>query len=228
MTWLARPAGESACRENEMRVAYDNPLAPQLIGSHLRRLLDTPSPRRTASAHYSLPREAEAVILCIGTDRSTGDALGPLVGQRLSEAGFTGLVFGTLDNPVHASNLTQTMELLEQEHPGRPIVAVDACLGQAGNVGTITLGPGALRPGAGVNKNLPPVGDVFITGTVNVGGIMEYLVLQNTRLSLVMRMACAIAEGLILAAREGPAKRSEPAGGGIAAAAGLPRPHGPT
>lgn len=33
-------------------------------------------------------------------------------------------------------------------------------------------------------------------GIVNVGGFMEYFVLQNTRLSLVMRMAHVIADGL--------------------------------
>ncbi|MGB4008573.1 MAG: DUF1256 domain-containing protein, partial [Bacillota bacterium] len=36
-----------------------------------------------------------------------------------------------------------------------------------------------------------------ITGIVNVGGFMEYLVLQNTRLSLVIRMAEAIAGGIV-------------------------------
>ena len=41
------------------------------------------------------------------------------------------------------------------------------------------------KPGAGVNKDLPPVGDLYITGVVNVGGFMDYLVLQNTRLYLI-------------------------------------------
>jgi len=45
-----------------------------------------------------------------------------------------------------------------------------------------------LLPGTGVNKTLPPVGDLQVLGVVNVGGFMEYFVLQNTRLSAVMRM----------------------------------------
>lgn len=51
--------------------------------------------------------------------------------------------------------------------------------------------------GAAVNKSLPLVGEIHITGVVNVGGFMEYLVLQNTRLNLVMRMAGVIVQGLI-------------------------------
>jgi putative sporulation protein YyaC len=66
-------------------------------------------------------------------------------------------------------------------------------------VGQISVAPGPLLPGAGVNKQLPAVGRMHITGTVNVGGFMEYFVLQNTRLALVMRMAEVIAEGVALA-----------------------------
>ena len=53
-----------------------------------------------------------------------------------------------------------------------------------------------MKPGAGVNKDLPPVGDIHLTGIVNVGGFMEYFVLQNTRLSIVFHMADVIAECL--------------------------------
>lgn len=143
------------------------------------------------------------VFLCIGTDRSTGDALGPLVGDRLGPA-LSGMadVLGTLREPVHASNLEERLERLRATSPEAVVVAVDACLGRAENVGTITAGIGALAPGAGVNRVLPEVGSAFVTGTVNVGGFMEYFVLQNTRLYLVMHMAAMIADALQLVATE--------------------------
>lgn len=135
------------------------------------------------------------VFLCIGTDRSTGDSLGPLVGSQLSE--YTELclyVYGTLENPVHAVNLHQTLHDIHITYTNPFIVAIDACLGKTDNIGFITLAKGALRPGAGVNKNLPNVGEVHLTGIVNVAGFMEYLVLQNTRLSVVINLAKAIAD----------------------------------
>lgn len=137
------------------------------------------------------------VLLCIGTDRSTGDCLGPLVGSKiglLNQEFFE--VYGTLDNPVHASNLKETLEKIYGKYKNPLIIAVDACLGRIENVGCINLGDGSLNPGAGVNKNLPPVGQIHITGIVNVGGFMEYIVLQNTRLNVVMRLADVIANGL--------------------------------
>lgn len=139
------------------------------------------------------------VVVGIGTDRSTGDCLGPLVGTNLlCMPNLSFAVYGTLEDPVHASNLTEKLALIKAHHPDPLIIAVDACLGQAENVGSITLALGSLKPGAGVNKNLPAVGDIHFTGIVNVGGYMEYFVLQNTRLSIVMKMAQQIAKTLYL------------------------------
>lgn len=44
----------------------------------------------------------DLVFLCIGTDRVTGDCLGPYVGHRLSSFCFPGIyVYGTLVQPVY-------------------------------------------------------------------------------------------------------------------------------
>jgi putative sporulation protein YyaC len=147
-----------------------------------------------------IPQQKPIAIVCIGTDRSTGDSLGPLVGSHIKKQGIPRLhLFGTLDQPVHAMNLAETMESISQQLDSPYIVAVDACLGQMTSVGCIQLGEGPLKPGAGVNKDLPPVGHIHLTGIVNVGGFMEYFVLQNTRLNLVMNMAEVIANAIHLA-----------------------------
>lgn len=136
------------------------------------------------------------VVVAIGTDRSTGDSLGPLVGSKLSFLSPLppGLfVYGTLEEPVHATNLVSKLQLIKERHQKPLLIAIDACLGKMENIGWITFSPGPLKPGAGVNKSLPPVGDFHLTGTVNVGGYFEYFVLQNTRLSLVLKIAEVIA-----------------------------------
>lgn len=140
----------------------------------------------------------QLVIVCIGTDRSTGDALGPLVGSKLSARLLDERVsvYGTLESPVHAVNLKETIDEIQNRYDNPFVVAIDACLGQLSSVGLVTLAKGPLKPGAGVNKVLPEVGEYHITGIVNVGGFMEYFVLQNTRLSVVMRMADCIADSL--------------------------------
>lgn len=179
----AGPAGDTA----KTRVHMDDPLAVSKIVQDLLVRLHK----------LGVRPHSRVVVLCIGTDRSTGDALGPLVGDYLSGQVPSGVVVhGTLAHPVHATNLAGVLEEV-QKAPHRPLViAVDACLGRLENVGCVSIGDGPLSPGAGVNKNLPPVGDLHITGIVNIGGFMEYVVLQNTRLHVVVRMAGLIAAAL--------------------------------
>lgn len=142
----------------------------------------------------ALSQQKEIVFLCIGTDRSTGDALGPLVGSHIYELclDMRPYIYGTLDHPVHAVNLKETLKIINKKHPNAYIIAIDACLGKYESIGFITAGEGTIQPGAGVNKRLPEVGHFYFSGIVNVGGFMEYTVLQNTRLSIVMHMANAI------------------------------------
>ncbi|KGX85689.1 spore protease YyaC [Pontibacillus litoralis] len=145
-----------------------------------------------------VPPKQTIVIVCIGTDRSTGDALGPLIGTLLQEHPLQNLtVYGTLDNPVHAVNLVEKLEAIQRAHPHACVIGIDACLGKVTSIGTIIVGQGPVKPGLAVKKQLPDVGHLHITGVVNVSGFMEYFVLQNTRLHLVMQMAKQIVALLV-------------------------------
>ena len=143
----------------------------------------------------------DLLILCIGTDRSTGDSLGPLVGYKLSPMinNYKNVnLIGTLENPVHAQNLKFTLDKIYDDYANPFIIAIDSSLGKQDRVGYLSIKNCPLRPGAGVNKDLPSVGDISITGIVNIGGLMELMVLQNTRLSLVMNMADIISKSIYL------------------------------
>lgn len=49
------------------------------------------------------------VFICIGSDRHILDCLGPLTGSMIKEKEPQAIVFGTLDNPVHAKNIGQAV-----------------------------------------------------------------------------------------------------------------------
>lgn len=138
----------------------------------------------------------EVVFICIGTDRATGDCLGPLIGYKIQDMKYKKVhVLGTLDNPVHAKNLEEHLKELESYH--NPfIISIDASLGKFERIGFVNIKEGPLSPGSGVNKSLPQVGAMHITGIVNMSGFMEIMVLQNTRLNLVMNMANIVSKGI--------------------------------
>lgn len=140
---------------------------------------------------------SDLVFVCIGTDRATGDSLGPLIGYKLQSIKNSRIhVYGNLESPVHAKNLESTLDTISSLHKKPFIVAIDACLGKMDHIGYVTVGMGSLKPGAGVQKNLPEVGDISITGIVNFSGFMDMVVLQNTRLHIVMKMADVITTGI--------------------------------
>ncbi|MCD5325624.1 MULTISPECIES: spore protease YyaC [Pontibacillus] len=144
-----------------------------------------------------VPANRDIVVVCIGTDRSTGDSLGPLIGTLLEEGKLQHIhVYGTLDEPVHAVNLNEKLELIQKRYHHPYIIGIDACLGKLSSVGNVILGQGPVKPGAAVKKQLPDVGEIHLTGVVNVSGFMEYFVLQNTRLNIVMQMAKRMAKAI--------------------------------
>ena len=80
------------------------------------------------------------VFLCIGSDRATGDCLGPIIGEQLSSVLSAGnrrngsqkqkaAVYGSLRHTVHAGNLSDTLSSIYNRYSDPFIIAIDASLG---------------------------------------------------------------------------------------------------
>ncbi|MDP4156827.1 MAG: DUF1256 domain-containing protein, partial [Bacillota bacterium] len=54
-------------------------------------------------------KKEHVVFVCIGSDLSIGDSLGPIVGTELEDLGFT--VIGTLKYPLHGLNLRDRLKI---------------------------------------------------------------------------------------------------------------------
>lgn len=131
----------------------------------------------------------QITFLCIGTDRSTGDALGPLTGSKLQEHGFKHVV-GTLPQPCDAETLVTRIAEIPA---GQLIIAIDACLGPAAALGSYFASGEPLRPAQSVGLNLPAVGHYSLAAIVDINGPRPYRTLQTTPLHRVMVMAAEIA-----------------------------------
>src|SRR5690554_1550828 len=100
--------------------------------------------------YSSVASHQELIILCIGTDRSTGDSLGPIVGYKLNPyiSSYEKVhLLGTLDQPVHAKNLEDTIDKIDSTYMHPYILAVDASLGSFKRIGYISINKGPLKPG---------------------------------------------------------------------------------
>lgn len=137
------------------------------------------------------------IFFCIGTDRSTGDSYGPLVGhmlkKRLNNPNIE--VYGTLHNPIHAQNLEENLNSIDTKN--NLIIAVDACAGRLESVGKIEIKNKPMNPGSAMDKDLPSVGDISIKGILNISGDFLFIRMQNTRLSIVYDLSTLTANTII-------------------------------
>ena len=138
------------------------------------------------------------VVVCIGSDLAIGDSLGPIVGSMLKfkTQGLGTFLYGTLSAPVTAKEIKYVRTFLKETHRGHPIIAVDAAIGDAGDIGLIKINDAPLLPGAGANKQLGAIGDMTIMGIVAEKSLANYGLLNTTRLNLVYSMAELISDGL--------------------------------
>lgn len=149
-------------------------------------------------------------VLCVGTDRGSGDSLGPRVGQYLKAMdNLPARVIGDINDPLHATNLKDTLRAL----PGGDIkIIVDAGLGKETSVGAVIITDTGLAPGKGVDKDLGRIDGIGITGIVNAStqnhtgmiedtliesqSMLNYMILMSTRLSVVESIARVIANAI--------------------------------
>ncbi|WP_024613936.1 spore protease YyaC [Clostridium sp. Ade.TY] len=164
----------------EKKVHYNDPLAYYTIA-------------QTITECFS----ENLVIVCIGTDKCIGDCLGPLVGTILKESMFPIPVYGSIDSPIHALNIDKKLKSILSTHPKAYIIGIDACLGDETSIGEIHIRNFAIRPGKGVGKSLPDVGQKSIVGIIDSNEHADLFYKRSIRLSFVFDIAKVISKGII-------------------------------
>ncbi len=138
------------------------------------------------------PGRETLAMLCIGTDRSTGDAYGPLLGTALADQGWP-LVIGTMEAPCDANRLQAAIAAIPAD---AVVIAFDACLGKEDDIGQFSIAEGPLTPAAATGGLHGPVGHYSIAAVVGRRSIKPLWELQSASLRQVMAMAGATAQAI--------------------------------
>ena len=76
------------------------------------------------------------VFICIGSNKVTGDCLGPLVGSYLKSM-YKATVYGDMENPINYQNAEKIMKKVENNNGESLKVVIDSALGK--NIGDIIM-----------------------------------------------------------------------------------------
>ena len=135
------------------------------------------------------------VIICVGSDLVVGDSLGPIVGTKLNEKlQGKAFIYGTLQSPITAKEISVIQAEIKKLHPFSKILVIDAAVGSVEEIGYVKINQTGIKPGLGVNKDLPLIGDVSIIGVVS--DKKEKNLNFSTRFSLVYALIGDIVNGI--------------------------------
>jgi len=138
------------------------------------------------------------VIICIGTEKIIGDALGPLVGDFLTEIyDIDAFVYGKSKKNVNGVNYIDYLTHIQTHHNNSLIIAVDSCLGEKKDVGKIKYTRAGVKAGGALGKDNGRIGDIGILGVVAENGGDNYNALKVVDRLFVEDMAFNISERIV-------------------------------
>ena len=145
---------------------------------------------------YVDDKSENVVFVFVGTDSNIGDSLAPLCTTFLNINMGNVFVYGNLNEPITAKEVPFMAKYLKIAHPTSTVVVIDAAVGKKWDVGRVKVQKSGIKPGLGVNKNLPMMGDISIIGVVGEKEDFKNGILPQIRLSKVYCMAKNIAKGI--------------------------------
>lgn len=136
------------------------------------------------------------IILCIGSDLTISDSLGPIVGSKLKEKDLPCFIYGSLDMPITAKEIESLKRFVASAHPYSPILVIDAAVTENSEKGYVKFISDGIKPGLGINKDLPKIGDCSIIAIVCEKKTFLKNISTATRLGEINYLADIISQGV--------------------------------
>ena len=138
------------------------------------------------------------LFLFVGTDKVISDSLAPITAEILKQKYNSNLIIvGDLVFNVNAKNLVKTTKEIKEKYPNHTVFLVDSTLGNCEDLGDVIFKKGGSIAG-GLNNHKEIVGDYSILGVSSCYGSTNRILINGTRLGIVLKMADFIADAIHL------------------------------
>ena len=118
----------------------------------------------------------DVLFLCIGSEKISGDAVGPIVGSLLRDKyKLPYPVIGTEEHPVNGINFKEYQKVIKDRFPFHRIIAIDSAVGD--ELWTLKIKEGGVRAGGALKPDGEKFGDIGILAVVGSkeGNVMHNL-----------------------------------------------------
>ena len=140
------------------------------------------------------------IFICVGSNKITGDSLGPIVGAKLKQKLGTNIaIIGTTETPVNYENIKEINDNIKIKYLNPCVICVDSAMGKNADIGKIIVNWGGITLGKAVNNG------IYLESHINIKGVVgkdEEEILTNFReLTLVNKkviekMSNEVTEGI--------------------------------
>ena len=143
-------------------------------------------------------------LLCIGSKKIIGDALGPYVGEKLIHTKLKNkiIIKGTLTEPIHYLNIREQLEYLNKQYKDLFTIIIDSSLYVKSYIGKVIITKNKVVLGKALDKNQYVLGNLAIKGIVGVdtGNYSENIYnLKKVSKSLILKMSEKITNQILKA-----------------------------
>lgn len=121
----------------------------------------------------------ETVFACVGTNKVVFDTFGPLCGELLKQKGIP--YYGDFDDNINSVTMGRKLHEIykKDKRQNANIVAIDAAVTEENSkVNKMEFKDRGVKPGAGVGKNFPMIGDnsilLFTLNREDLNTTMQY------------------------------------------------------
>lgn len=138
------------------------------------------------------------LFLCVGTDKVISDSLAPIVAELLKHKyKIKNKVVGDLIYNINSKNLKNAVSEIKKKYPYNTIFLIDSTLGSFEDLGDVIFKKDGSIAG-GLNGHIEKIGEYSILGISSCYGATNKILLNGTRLSLILKMANFIADAINL------------------------------
>ena len=87
----------------------------------------------------------DIIFICVGSNKITGDSLGPIVGAKLKQKLGTNIaIIGTTETPVNYENIKEINDNIKIKYLNPCVICVDSAMGKNADIGKIIVNWGGI------------------------------------------------------------------------------------
>lgn len=142
----------------------------------------------------------DIIFICVGSNKITGDSLGPIVGAKLKQKLGTNIaIIGTTETPVNYENIKEINDNIKIKYLNPCVICVDSAMGKNADIGKIIVNWGGITLGKAVNNG------IYLESHINIKGVVgkeEEEILTNFReltlvnKNVIEKMSNEVTEGI--------------------------------